>query len=644
MIEMMSKYVKKIENENIIFNDELYEMINDKSTNSIKKIMIGTELYRSRIIRDGDPLDFSINYKGYDKKGSFVNPNIEMIQPMRANRAGQQRLYCADVNYLALIEVRPKINDNISLATIKVNDILTILDLTLYHIPDDMSNEKKKLFDALSLLFSKPINEEEKNEYIYTQVIADYVASLGYDGIAYSSSLCPALNKENYSCANFVIFNFEKCEPIKSNVLMLDTIARTDNTYDYRNFKQIDNDEERLDLISYKDKYNIDKIYKSSKNNDEKNGWNKNIFISVKNIVYNPPIKIFVKKQNKVNLINVNVGKNLLIPFCGTKLQDRKFTLSTKINEQINDLTYLLESIHAKELWFGDRENPKVGSVSLDISNIKENEKLIEFYTARLNFASKVKDTLLMLGITDDLDLKLLNKEDSKKLQLLVEGLNNGHLILTSNNLPKYDRFVFNNKVVYIQFEKVSEGKYKVYDYFSTVNPTEGFFGEIKLTAPHFSSMTYEDFIKAANMKFNKMINCYESIYKSNKNVLFAAVFDVYKLIKAFDKTKNSEYLHIANDINKWIYSKENLSFHREYLDINTILINSKMRNITETEKYKLISITKSSNVSNSVKIDAYGLLSDIENVKKTYLKLNDIEKINIKDNPIFYENVDIFN
>ena len=110
-------------------NNRVFELLRDKDTNPTRMIMIGSELYRARKIEGSEPIDISKGFYGYDARGSFVNPNIEKIKAMRANRAGQPRLYCSNVIYLPLVEIKPMVGNEISLACIQTNEILNLLDL-----------------------------------------------------------------------------------------------------------------------------------------------------------------------------------------------------------------------------------------------------------------------------------------------------------------------------------------------------------------------------------------------------------------------------------------------------------------------------------------------------------------------------------
>ena len=75
---------------------------------------------------------------------------------------------------------------------------------------------------SLSTLFSTPVtNDDDVLDYIPTQFIAEYAKNIGYDGIAFSSSLTPDVNKNNPDRYNIVIFNYNKCRVIKSNIVKI---------------------------------------------------------------------------------------------------------------------------------------------------------------------------------------------------------------------------------------------------------------------------------------------------------------------------------------------------------------------------------------------------------------------------------------
>ena len=227
-------------------NTEVLQLLDDCSTNPERVIPINTLLYRCRIIRDKSKLHKENCFLGYNAKESFVAPS-SATRDMRANYRYIPYLYCANHPYTALVEVRPRIGSEVSVATINVNEELKLLDFTLHVIPEGMDDAKKLLFSDLSYLFSKPMAfDDDTLDYIPTQYIAEYAKHLGYDGIVFESSLTPELKSQDIIVHpeldryNLVIFNYQKCCPIKSNVVKVE--------YQYTECKQIDKDNDKLEI------------------------------------------------------------------------------------------------------------------------------------------------------------------------------------------------------------------------------------------------------------------------------------------------------------------------------------------------------------------------------------------------------------
>mgnify|MGYP001109871269 CR=1 FL=1 len=221
------------------------ELMNDLSTNPERILPIGTLLYRCRIISNMKDIGKEDGFYGYGKKDSFIPP-VKATRDMRANYRYIPYLYCANHPYTALVEVRPRLGANVSIATIKTNKEISLLDFTLNETPKKMSEPKENLFADMSMLFSKPVtSDDDILDYIPTQYIAEFSKYLGYDGIAFRSSLTPELEDQDLNISkeadryNIVLFNYDKCAPIKSNII---NVVRN-----YLEYKQIDQDTEKLE-------------------------------------------------------------------------------------------------------------------------------------------------------------------------------------------------------------------------------------------------------------------------------------------------------------------------------------------------------------------------------------------------------------
>lgn len=226
---------------------QILKLLDDIETNPEIEVKEGTILYRSRIISDSSKIKPCEPFWGYGLDDSFVPPR-NLTKDMRANYRFIPYLYCAGHPYTAVVEVRPRLGTEISLASIEVTQSLRLLDFTLRDGSKRMKVTKERLFAELSMLFSKPVvSDDDVIEYVPTQYIAEYAKRLGYDGIAYNSSLTPELKNEDNSGEqylgrfNIVIFNYSKCKPIRSNVVK---VCRK-----HIECEQIDDDMKRIENI-----------------------------------------------------------------------------------------------------------------------------------------------------------------------------------------------------------------------------------------------------------------------------------------------------------------------------------------------------------------------------------------------------------
>ena len=156
-------------------------------------------------------------FRGLSKEGSYVPPNPESIRDGRSNAKFIRFLYMAESPTTAVFEVRPILYNAINVAGIKVNERLTIANIA---VDIDMDPEKEKSVDewVLCLIqsaFSSPTNNPD--DYIASQIIAEYLRHLGYDGIRYGSSL-------HRGGFNLTVFDVTKCEAVFSTDMRLENI------------------------------------------------------------------------------------------------------------------------------------------------------------------------------------------------------------------------------------------------------------------------------------------------------------------------------------------------------------------------------------------------------------------------------------
>lgn len=221
--------IKKIENklksENYFkFEDQITQMLSEYSDCSKIKVEIESEFYRARIGVENKKR--SLLGGGFDGEVIFIpysNSQIGAPPPLlagigRLNRAGVSYLYSATDKYTAISEIRPHPGDVVSVGKFIVNKELLIFDLTesqfLNFFHNDESLDKFGKLNTFTELMQKVIPPSERHIYNITQLIADCIRKLDFDGILFPSSVG---NGENLVVFNpeFMSYTYDDAEVVE---------------------------------------------------------------------------------------------------------------------------------------------------------------------------------------------------------------------------------------------------------------------------------------------------------------------------------------------------------------------------------------------------------------------------------------------
>lgn len=176
---------------------------------------VGAVFYRARV---STKLGFNIKDMG--------KPPIEKAASGRANPIGIPYLYVATTQETAVYESRPSFLDYITIAELHLNKALHIIRLREItalspfifgeHIENYIIHQK--YLYRLEQELSKPVRRFDKElDYLPSQYLCEYVKSLGYDAIEYSSAL-------KFGGINLAIFNEEKLDIVKSEVVEISNV------------------------------------------------------------------------------------------------------------------------------------------------------------------------------------------------------------------------------------------------------------------------------------------------------------------------------------------------------------------------------------------------------------------------------------
>jgi hypothetical protein len=154
-----------------------------------------------------------------------MKPRLRRATEGRANPQGIPYLYTATVDETAAAEVRPWLGAYVSVAQLRTNRQLKVVNLTTadtrlplcFHEP---APEKRDAYvwRDIDRAFARPVERDDDSaEYTPTQVIAEAFKAARYDGVGYRSSLG--------SGHNVALFDIDAADIINCTVHKVERIS-----------------------------------------------------------------------------------------------------------------------------------------------------------------------------------------------------------------------------------------------------------------------------------------------------------------------------------------------------------------------------------------------------------------------------------
>lgn len=156
-------------------------------------------------------------FKGYNASGSGAPP-ADNVSSGRLNPKKIRYLYLAEDPETAVYEVRPTIEQHVSVATFKTKEELKIYDLAREIKPQEgeYTDKDYALFDVIRKRFSEP-NSGDSFKYLPTQYLGEIIKQMEFDGIRFNSSL-------KKGGINIVLFDDKKCKATRSDIIKVSNI------------------------------------------------------------------------------------------------------------------------------------------------------------------------------------------------------------------------------------------------------------------------------------------------------------------------------------------------------------------------------------------------------------------------------------
>ena len=216
------KFSETVKYKTRFFDNKSYSRVNELShLNSIFETLTSifdTEIYRARECNLSETHD-KIKENPSSQLGKAPS---EYAGYNRFSPAGISYVYLADKDNIAIKEIRARDRDKVAVGKFEISN-LELIDLRKETLESIIKNPFSESFSAeifcnVKLLqnfvedISQEVNESDKLiDYIPTQILAEYIRSLGYEGFIFDSSLCDGYN--------YLLFDDDKLKFINYTII-----------------------------------------------------------------------------------------------------------------------------------------------------------------------------------------------------------------------------------------------------------------------------------------------------------------------------------------------------------------------------------------------------------------------------------------
>lgn len=208
------KQIETISQNNVVTIDETVELFRARIYEEDKFVRLSKK--ETQLDKLNKARNEALGFYGYSKDKSGAPPN-EKAKEGRGNPKFISYLYLGSSQLTSLAEVRPFINEKVSIAKVNVKGELKLIDFSNYIGLAVTKSLEDAIYTVLGYLFSIPINVNKKDDYLYTQYITEFIKTLGYDGIIYRSSLSDG--------KNYLIYDPSKAEIISSELFRVTNMS-----------------------------------------------------------------------------------------------------------------------------------------------------------------------------------------------------------------------------------------------------------------------------------------------------------------------------------------------------------------------------------------------------------------------------------
>ena len=288
-----------------------------------------------------------------------------------------------------------------------------------------------------------------------------------------------------------------------------------------------------------------------------------------------------------------------------------KYRLKGNLKERISSMRFLKDVFQVGGFYLNTVFMPITPTKKeLDSFAMEDLERILSFYL-------KVEELMNKLGVKQPLEMDQASNKDERNLELFIDALVYGENVrVNEKDLPPLAIFDVVNIHLMVIVNKLSDGSYKMEDYFRTNVPCaldeKGVFD-----TSQFCLMTADNYLKASNIDIDVVKNSFMQ-HRNTEHYRYM-VLSVLEMIKAYDIDQSrADYLEIAKELCEWLIEVDDSPIHR----LNLLQCIKRQRELTDEEILILSDLL--GNDDEQIRLGANILLENKIVVQKQF---NDLDK-----------------
>lgn len=331
--------------------------------------------------------------------------------------------------------------------------------------------------------------------------------------------------------------------------------------------------------------------------------------------------KIYYDKYevvHKLEGLELNIGKSIVIDFIkDNNVAKVNYKLKGNIKEQIQDIQFITDLLEKKLANINGMDFPvEPTDEELETFHIED--------TKQLQRQLIIIDNMLnALGVTKALEISNISAKEDDYLRMLITAFVEKKTIrFKENKVPSVGGISIGNIYLMLHFRQMEDGSYLIENFPEVEYEVSGAYKDGKMfSTSKYIIMKADDLIKADNIQCKHIVD--ELMLYENEGHYINSNFTLLELIKAYDQTKNKEYLNEAIRLAEWLRKADCLE---GISTVNYLQCIARRSALTEEQEAELLELLEQYADNEQMKAGIYILLGNYKIANRCLDRL-DVDK-----------------